>query len=137
MRIPIDITGDILNLPRAELSVRVADDVENTGGYLVYEWWVESGGPNLKGAFDSWCRAIRAAAVLPGFGLASKVARHSLTARSRSVARVRFRSSSTTRRLAGPIQWNKRKRVARQRQKITAQSLRPPFGADQQSTMQF
>lgn len=54
MRIPIDITGDILNLPRAELSVRVADDVENTGGYLVYEWWVESGGPNLKGAFDSW-----------------------------------------------------------------------------------
>ena len=54
MRIPVDITGDILNSPRAEHQVRVADDAENTGGYLVCEWWVESDGPNLKGAFDSW-----------------------------------------------------------------------------------
>lgn len=34
--------------------MRVEDDSENTGGFLVFERWVDSGGPNNEGAFDSW-----------------------------------------------------------------------------------
>jgi hypothetical protein len=30
------------------------DDRKATGGFLIYEWWTESNGPNHKGAFDSW-----------------------------------------------------------------------------------
>ena len=62
MHIPIDTTGDIVNSPRPEHQVRVVDDAENTDGYLVCEWWLESDGPNPNGAFDSWlgrrCEAL-------------------------------------------------------------------------------
>lgn len=34
--------------------VRVEDDAANTGGFLVYEWWAGSSGPNENHAFDSW-----------------------------------------------------------------------------------
>ena len=35
-------------------SVRVIDDAANTGGFLIYEWWDGSDGPNENDAFDSW-----------------------------------------------------------------------------------
>lgn len=54
MQVPIGPIGLILNSDRAGHFVRVEDDSENTGGFLVFEWWVDSGGPNKEGAFDSW-----------------------------------------------------------------------------------
>jgi hypothetical protein len=54
MNIPIDIEGLILNSTRIRHSVRVVDDRANTGGFLVFEWWSGSVGPNDNGAFDAW-----------------------------------------------------------------------------------
>ena len=54
MKIPFDVEGRILNATRSGHSIRVADDRANTGGFLVYEWWHGSEGPNEQGAFDAW-----------------------------------------------------------------------------------
>lgn len=40
--------------PRSGHFVRVEHDGANTGGFLVFEWWDGSGGPNARGAFDAW-----------------------------------------------------------------------------------
>jgi len=34
--------------------VLVKDDTQSTGGFLIFEWWVGSAGPNRNDAFDSW-----------------------------------------------------------------------------------
>jgi len=54
MRIPIGVIGCILNSDRVAHRVRVADDLDNTGGFLIYEWWDGSNGPNDYQGFDSW-----------------------------------------------------------------------------------
>lgn len=54
MRIPIGSVGSITNSGRPGHAVCVADDSENTGGFIVHEWWAGSTGPNKNGAFDSW-----------------------------------------------------------------------------------
>ena len=52
--IPIGKVGRITNCGRKSHFVRVEDDQVNTGGFLVYEWWDSSDGPNSDGAFDDW-----------------------------------------------------------------------------------
>lgn len=54
MEIPIEVIGTILNSQHAGHQVRVTDDSENTGGFLIFEWWQNSDGPNAGNAFDSW-----------------------------------------------------------------------------------
>lgn len=54
MTIPLNVEGRIVNAAREGHFVRVEDDRVNTGGFLIYEWWSGSDGPNDKGAFDSW-----------------------------------------------------------------------------------
>jgi hypothetical protein len=54
MTIPFGVEGSIVNSSRAGHGVRVEDDRATTGGFLVYEWWTDSDGPNDNGAFDSW-----------------------------------------------------------------------------------
>lgn len=54
MEVPCGVVGVILNSEKAGHRIRVANDAANTGGFLVYEWWSGSDGPNDAGAFDSW-----------------------------------------------------------------------------------
>jgi hypothetical protein len=54
MNIPIGVLGKIRNGEHADMRVRIEDDSLNTGGYLVYQWWKNSEGPNAEGAFDDW-----------------------------------------------------------------------------------
>jgi hypothetical protein len=54
MNIPIGVIGEILNLGEVGHKVKVLDDTENTGGFLIYEWWDHSSGPNVENAFDAW-----------------------------------------------------------------------------------
>ena len=54
MKIPINVRGSILTGEHPGMSVRVEDDTENTGGYLIYTWCPESDGPNQDNAFDDW-----------------------------------------------------------------------------------
>jgi len=49
-----ETTGAIQNSPKNGHMVRVEDDTENSGGFLIFEWWDGSTGPNVNGAFDSW-----------------------------------------------------------------------------------
>jgi len=34
--------------------VKVVDDSVNTGGFLIYQWWDGSNGPNENAAFGDW-----------------------------------------------------------------------------------
>ena len=52
--IPFGLVGAVTNSDRPGHRVRVQDDRENTGGFLIFEWWHGSNGPNESGAFDSW-----------------------------------------------------------------------------------
>jgi hypothetical protein len=54
MNVPIGIEGQIKNSERPAHRVLVQDDSENTGGFIVFEWWNGSNGPNHNAAFDSW-----------------------------------------------------------------------------------
>ncbi len=54
VRFPVGVEGEILNSDRTGHIVTVADDNVNTGGFLIFERWSGSNGPNAKGAFDSW-----------------------------------------------------------------------------------
>jgi hypothetical protein len=54
MDIKVGITGEIVNSSHSGHRVRVVDDTENTGGFLIFEWWPGSGGPNEDEAFDNW-----------------------------------------------------------------------------------
>lgn len=54
MVIKIDSVGDVLNSARVGHKIRVVDDSTASGGFIIYEWWDDSGGPNAQGAFDAW-----------------------------------------------------------------------------------
>ena len=54
MEIPCGVVGVIINSEKAGHKVRVADDAETTGGFVVCEWWTTSNGLNEAGAFDGW-----------------------------------------------------------------------------------
>jgi len=52
MNIPLEITGSIANSDRPSHKVKVSDVSANSGGFLIYEWWDGSDGPNDNFAFD-------------------------------------------------------------------------------------
>jgi hypothetical protein len=52
--VKIGCVGVVANSEHPKHHVRVVDDSENTGGFLIYEWWDGSNGPNENHAFDSW-----------------------------------------------------------------------------------
>ena len=54
MQIPIGAIGTIINSGKAAHRVRVSDDADDTGGFLIYEWWDGSDGPNEHQGSDSW-----------------------------------------------------------------------------------
>ena len=54
MKIPLGVEGEILASEKDGHLVVVRDDSANTGGFLIYERWAGSHGPNAGGAFDSW-----------------------------------------------------------------------------------
>ena len=54
MKITIEVIGTIMNSQHTSHHIRVADDAENTGGFIIYEWWQGSDGPNSNQSFDSW-----------------------------------------------------------------------------------
>ena len=54
MHIPLNTEGCISNSENPAHRVLVRDDSQNTGGFLVFEWWENSTGPNANGSFDSW-----------------------------------------------------------------------------------
>lgn len=58
MRIPLNAEGRISNSENPAHRVLVRDDRQNTGGFLVIEWWERSAGPNANGAFDSWVESM-------------------------------------------------------------------------------
>jgi hypothetical protein len=56
--IPIGVEGKVTNASQPGLMIRVEDDAENTGGFLIYQWWEGSDGPNEQGAFDDWVESV-------------------------------------------------------------------------------
>jgi hypothetical protein len=54
MSIPVGVKGTIVASTMPGHFERVEDDRVNTGGFLVYEGWEGSNGPNADGAHDSW-----------------------------------------------------------------------------------
>jgi hypothetical protein len=52
--IKIGVVGVVTNGGHPGMRIRIEDDSENTGGYLIYQWWEGSDGPNAQGAFDDW-----------------------------------------------------------------------------------
>lgn len=46
--------GTVTNSEHPNHRVRVVDDSKGTGGFLIFEWWDGSNGPNENRAFDSW-----------------------------------------------------------------------------------
>lgn len=54
MTIPVGIEGKVSNSGYRDHTVRVADDAEATGGFLIHEWWRDASWPNGQGAFDNW-----------------------------------------------------------------------------------
>jgi hypothetical protein len=53
-KIMLGIPGKVLNGAHPNMMIRVDDDAANTGGYLIFQWWDGSNGPNEHGAFDDW-----------------------------------------------------------------------------------
>jgi len=58
--VKVGIVGLITNSDHPRHHVRVDDDSGNTGGFLIYEWWEGSDGPNANNAFDSWVESREA-----------------------------------------------------------------------------
>ena len=56
--IPVGVVGRVLNSDHSGHMVRVDDDSANTGGFLLFERWDGSDGPNhgqcFGGWFDNW-----------------------------------------------------------------------------------
>jgi hypothetical protein len=53
MDIQVGIVGRVANSERPGHFIRVQDDRDNTSGFLVFEWWDGSDGPNPGSAFDT------------------------------------------------------------------------------------
>ncbi len=60
MNLPLDTVGNVLNSDHAGHKIKILDDSESTGGYLIYEWWDNSNGPNQSHSFDSWVENLSA-----------------------------------------------------------------------------
>ena len=58
MNVPLGSIGRVTNSTLPGHCVRVDDDHDNTGGFLIFEWWIGSNGPNERGAFDSWVETL-------------------------------------------------------------------------------
>lgn len=56
--IKIGVVGVVTNGEHPGMHTRIEDDSENTGGYLIYQWWEGSDGPNPQGAFDDWVETV-------------------------------------------------------------------------------
>lgn len=56
MTIPVGVRGKIRNSEHDGHIILVQDDKDATGGFLIYEWWIGSAGPNEHAAFDSWAK---------------------------------------------------------------------------------
>jgi hypothetical protein len=54
MTIPVGVEGKVSNGGYPDHRVRVEDDAEATGGFLIHEWWRDASWPNGQGAYDSW-----------------------------------------------------------------------------------
>ncbi|BFI95846.1 MAG: hypothetical protein RSP_13560 [Rhodanobacter sp.] len=54
MNIPLEVTGSIVNSNKPSHKVKVSNDSTNACGFLIYEWWDGSDGPNVNFAFDDW-----------------------------------------------------------------------------------
>jgi hypothetical protein len=54
MKIPLRIEGRVLNSEHIGHMVRVESDRANTGGFLIFQRWSGSSGPNGNGEFDDW-----------------------------------------------------------------------------------
>ncbi len=54
MKISVGVIGKVLNSQHSEHKVCIVDDSINTGGFLVFENWKGSDGPNRGGWFDTW-----------------------------------------------------------------------------------
>jgi hypothetical protein len=52
--VEIGCVGMVMGSKHPNHRVRVVDDAANTGGFLIYEWWDGSNGPNENHAFDNW-----------------------------------------------------------------------------------
>jgi hypothetical protein len=60
MNIPVGLEGHILDSKHAGHVIRVEDDIANTGGFLVFQRWSGSDGPNGNGEFDDWVENLEA-----------------------------------------------------------------------------
>ena len=58
MPIPLNTAGDVIGSKHRNHKIKVVDDSESTGGFLIYEWWDGSDGPNSNHAFDSWVETL-------------------------------------------------------------------------------
>lgn len=56
IEIQVGTVGQVLNSTRPGHKIRVVDDAECTGGFLIHEWWEGSDGPNALAVFDSWVK---------------------------------------------------------------------------------
>lgn len=54
MSIPRDIPGRIINSDKPGHRVKVTDDAEDTGGFLILEWWDKPSDSRQSATFDSW-----------------------------------------------------------------------------------
>lgn len=54
MTIPVGVEGKVSNSGYPEHTVRVEDDAEATGGFLIHEAWRDPSWPNGQGAYDNW-----------------------------------------------------------------------------------
>ena len=57
-KIPIGVQGRVINAPQQGLTLLLENDSQNTGGFLIYQWWNGSQGPNEHGAFDDWVASL-------------------------------------------------------------------------------
>jgi len=58
--IQVGVVGSVLNGRHPDMKVEVIDDTNVTGGFLIFQWWPDSGGPNSHGAFDDWVESREA-----------------------------------------------------------------------------
>ena len=54
MKHKIGIVGIVTNGEHPNMRIRIEDDSPNTRGFLIYQWWNGSNGPNAENAFDDW-----------------------------------------------------------------------------------
>ena len=56
MKIQMAVVGRVINSDKENHLIRIENDAQNTGGFLIFEKWVGSDGPNTREWFDSWIK---------------------------------------------------------------------------------